>query len=63
MHGLKEPPFALSTLIYLNRKLDVVSKMLFYILGVVHKLRWQDLGFFFDRLPPSVVIFYLKNVD
>ena len=31
-------------------------------LGYIHKLHWQDLGFF-DHLPPSVDIFYLIKVD
>ena len=31
-------------------------------LGVVHKLRWQDFGFFDHLLPPSVDIFYLMNI-
>ena len=31
-------------------------------LGVVHKLRWQDFGFF-DHLPPCVDILYGMNVD
>ena len=32
-------------------------------LGVVHKLRWQNFGFFFDHLTPWDDIFYSTNAS
>ena len=39
-----------------------VEFVIFCVLRVVHKLRWQDLGFFY-HLPPCVDMFYFMNVD
>ena len=45
------------------RKISHKNKRLVIVLGVVHKLRRQYFGFFFDHITPSVDIFYLMKVD